>query len=262
MTYTITNLSPNTFYSVADAVTGQSYSSGIWTGSTTTSGDNIVVTTSPLTAAGTYNGVVKATAVTSFEMCSSLAMASTFKVLPVTFIEFKGVHANGANVLTWKTGVEANTVRFEIQRSTDGAGFVSIGLQAATGNNSAYAFTDQALSAPAYYYRLKVVDADGKRSYSRTIVLKDNGTSTVLNTVRPNPFVKEMTVSLTLNTPQKITLALVDAAGRAVAVKQVAGVQGLNTVVLSGLGSLSKGMYILRVNCDGSLFQEKVLKSE
>ncbi len=260
MTYTITNLLPNTFYSVADATTGTAYASGVWTTSSTTSASTISLTTYPLTTSGTYNGMVKATSVSSYEMCSSFAAMSSFSVLPVTLVELKGVHNNTFNLISWKTAYEGNAHRFEIEKSTDGVTFRVIGFVGAKGSNSTYTFTDDKLSSTANYYRLRMVDADGRAAYSRTILLKDNGTSILLTAVRPNPFTSEITVSFSSTQSQIVTLLLLDAAGRSVARKQVASIQGASEAKLTGLTNLPKGMYILKVNCNGSIFQEKLVK--
>ncbi|MDQ3279151.1 MAG: T9SS type A sorting domain-containing protein, partial [Bacteroidota bacterium] len=260
ITYTVTNLSPNTFYSVADAATGKPYTSGIWTGSSVTSGSSLSITTYPLTISGAYNGVLKATNVAATSMCSSPGAASIFRVLPVTIVEFKGVRNNKMNLLTWKTALEGNTVSFEIEKSSDGVTFQPIGSVAAKGGSSSYTFTDGQVAA-VNYYRLRIVAADLTVTYTRTVLLKENGSSVLLNVVRPNPFENEITVSLSSATRQTVTLILLDAAGRSVARKQVV-VQGANDVKLNGLGRLPKGLYVLKVAADGTTFQEKLIKRD
>ncbi|NTS39834.1 T9SS type A sorting domain-containing protein [Flavisolibacter sp. BT320] len=260
MTYIITNLSPNTFYSVADAGNGNPYASGVWTGGTVNAGSSLTITTYPLVATGTYNGVVKATSLSATSMCSSLALASAFSVLPVTIVEFKGAHNNKMNLLTWKTASEEKTDRFEIEKSGDGSTFLSIGAVRAKGVNSTYTFTDGQATASSYY-RLRIVDADGTITFSRTILLKENGTSIQLKAVRPNPFVNEITVSVTVPTSQAVTVSLLDATGKLVSRKQVR-VQGTSDVKVSGLTGLAKGLYILKVNAGGSEFQEKLIKQD
>lgn len=260
MTYTITNLAPNTFYSVADANTGRSYASGVWTSGSVTPSSNITVTTYPLTASGTYSGVVKATSLTAADMCTALAATSSFKVLPVTIVALKGTHQNKANTLTWKTASEGNAIRFEVERSTSGVRFEAIGSVKANGSNSTYNFEDNRLTSPTNYYRLRMVEADGNVSYSRTIVVKETGNSLLLTTVRPNPFVNGLSVSLSLDKAVPVTISLLDVAGRVVTAKQITTVPGLNHVTLTGLAGLSKGLYVVNVSVDGMLLQEKILK--
>ncbi|HEU4902203.1 MAG TPA: T9SS type A sorting domain-containing protein, partial [Flavisolibacter sp.] len=209
---------------------------------------------------GTYNGAIKATSVTATDMCSTTATLSSFTVLPVTLIELRGEHTDGAIVLHWQTAGEGNAVRFEVERSADGVNFLPIGSVPASGSNSAYAFTDNRLSAPVHYYRLRMMDAGGKAAYSKIIVIKDNGTSITLGAVRPNPVVSELTVSFSSGGVQTVKLELVDAAGRSVATKQLRSVPGLNNVKLEGLAALPKGLYVLKVRADAVQLQQKLLK--
>jgi hypothetical protein len=85
--------------------------------------------------------------------------------LPVTLTSFN-VTRNGSNaVLQWSTASEANTQYFDVQHSTDGINFTSISNVAAQGNSNtmhAYTFTHQLPSPGINYYRLKLVDMDGR----------------------------------------------------------------------------------------------------
>jgi hypothetical protein len=181
-------------------------------------------------------------------------------VLAVTFTELKGTRSGKVNLLSWKTASEGTAIRFDVERSTDGANFSGIGAVAATGDNSTYTFADDQFTAATNYYRLRITDADGKVGYSKTIVLKEDGNSITLATVRPNPFMSEVTVSVSLNAAIPVTLSLVDMWGRTVAQKQVRGVKGFNTVKLTGLTTVSKGLYILQLAADGVVLQEKLVK--
>jgi hypothetical protein len=258
MTYTVTNLSPTTFYSIADAVTGKSYAGGAWTGGSTLSSDNLTITTNALTISGTYNGVLKATSVSSNDMCSSLAANSTFTVLPVTLLEFKAVRNNTANLLAWKTGSEINLSRFEAEKSSNGRHYEKIGQVLATGSGT-YSFTDNNLANVTNYYRLKMVDNDGKFNYSKVILLKqDNAIS--ISATRPNPFINEVELQLLLTKNEIVDILLVDEKGRQALKKRIAAVTGTNTIKLSTLQHLSPGIYLLQVVAGDKMLQQKLLK--
>ena len=80
-----------------------------------------------------------------------------------------------AILLEWKTGVEDNLNRFEIERSaSEPNNFIHIGTVSAIGNNSYYYYRDEVMmnsSAPLYYYRLKLIDNNGGHVYSNTITV-------------------------------------------------------------------------------------------
>lgn len=80
-----------------------------------------------------------------------------------------------AILLEWKTGTEDNLSRFEVERSaSEPNSFIHIGTVSAIGSNSYYYYRDEMamhLSAPVYYYRLKLVDGNGNYVYSNTITV-------------------------------------------------------------------------------------------
>ncbi len=64
---------------------------------------------------------------------------------------------------------------FDLQRSTDGLQFISIGTEAATDNNAIaenYSYTDISPAQGINYYRLAMVNAVGVIAYSRIGILR------------------------------------------------------------------------------------------
>jgi len=78
-----------------------------------------------------------------------------------------------AILLEWKTGLEDNLNRFEIERAaSDPNNFIQIGTISAIGSNSYYYYRDEMQMnnvIPIYYYRLKLVNNNGSYVYSNTI---------------------------------------------------------------------------------------------
>ncbi|MCX7878179.1 MAG: hypothetical protein N2510_05985 [Ignavibacteria bacterium] len=107
-------------------------------------------------------------------------LAISFAVLTVIYAStelqyFTGKNETDSILLEWKTGLEHNLNRFEIERSaSEPNNFVNIGSLNAIGNNSYYYFRDQLSlqnSANVYYYRLKLVEHNGSYVYSQTITV-------------------------------------------------------------------------------------------
>lgn len=101
-----------------------------------------------------------------------------FTPLPVKLGSFT-VRAVDANAeLKWQTQQEVNTSHFTIQRSSDGNLFENKGTVLAAGtaaNQREYVFTDLKIVFPPggiLYYRLVTNDKDGKKEYSRVVMLK------------------------------------------------------------------------------------------
>ena len=84
-------------------------------------------------------------------------------------LSFSAKLGNGGVGVNWTTASEINTKNFVVERSTDGVHFSALGTVAAAGNSNTahqYQFTDaNALNAGAstLYYRLRLVDNDGKK---------------------------------------------------------------------------------------------------
>jgi hypothetical protein len=89
---------------------------------------------------------------------------------------FTAKSEQSAILLEWKTGVEDNLSYFEIERSASNPNnFMKIGQISAIGSNSYYYYRDDMtshpMSNPIYYYRLKMVGANGSYVYSSTIIV-------------------------------------------------------------------------------------------
>ncbi|MBN9381506.1 MAG: hypothetical protein J0H74_12115 [Chitinophagaceae bacterium] len=105
--------------------------------------------------------------------------------LPLMLLGFSGIRMNGVDILKWQTADEQNTRLFEVEYSTDGSGFSSVGSVLAMGSGShIYSFTHPA-AGPAYY-RLKMIDMDDHFTYSKVIALS-GGQNIRASQLQPNP---------------------------------------------------------------------------
>jgi hypothetical protein len=76
------------------------------------------------------------------------------------------------NMLTWSTSTEVNNKAFEIEKSTDGASYATIGKVKGAVNaaeEQEYRFMDVSAGQGITYYRLKQIDMDGKATYSAVV---------------------------------------------------------------------------------------------
>ncbi|MEO6837609.1 MAG: T9SS type A sorting domain-containing protein, partial [Ginsengibacter sp.] len=140
-------------------------------------------------------------------------------VLPVTLLNFTATLQSQDVKLDWSTSTEINSSHFIIQRSIDGTHFTDIGSVNAAGNSSIkkqYSYNDnEYLNAGAdiLYYRLQLVDIDGKFKYSGVLSVKLNGTVTNLE-VYPNPVRDQLSVLFSSANENKIALRINDVKGR------------------------------------------------
>jgi hypothetical protein len=92
--------------------------------------------------------------------------------LPVTLSAFTATASAAGVTLIWTTATEINNDRFEVERSTNGLDWTTIGLVRGHGNShipQQYFFVDRSRApetSPAIYYRLKQSDSNGHYEYS------------------------------------------------------------------------------------------------
>jgi len=114
--------------------------------------------------------------------------------IPVELASFTGSKTQNDVRLDWITASELNNHGFEIQRSTDGNEFVTIGFvegKGTTTERSYYSYSDQFyfMNENIMYYRLKQVDYDGSFSYSNILSFENpSATEFTLAQNYPNPF--------------------------------------------------------------------------
>lgn len=111
-------------------------------------------------------------------------------LLPVTLTNFSGTIKNKQVQLNWETSSEINSDAFIIERSTDEISFTAID-NVKTANNTAiaadYTYTDKNAATGKNYYRLKMIDKDGKSAYSKVIVVNMTADAPAAITLYPNP---------------------------------------------------------------------------
>ena len=88
--------------------------------------------------------------------------------LPATFLQFNTVYKNNTNIITWSTAKETDVAYYEIQRSEDGRSFSKIATVKANNNfgNNQYQYTDDRPLKGWNYYKIVIVDRDGKKHAS------------------------------------------------------------------------------------------------
>ncbi|MBK8493712.1 MAG: T9SS type A sorting domain-containing protein [Chitinophagaceae bacterium] len=119
--------------------------------------------------------------------------------LPVKLSLFTATLQNKNALLQWQTSNELNVAKYNIQRSLDGNSFTTKGAVHSTGNSTAtknYSYTDNTISnlnAGRIYYRLQIVDINGKVAYSNIEVVKP--AADMLVSIAPNPVHDHIIVS-------------------------------------------------------------------
>ena len=164
-------------------------------------------------------------------------------VLPVTVTNFTAQKVTDAVVLKWNVTAETDFKQYNIERSTDGNKFNVIGSLEGR-NLPQYSFTDNNLpNATVVYYRLKMIDSDGKFNNSNILAVKLNKIlSNAL--VYPNPTVGDLNIKLYEPLFTNSTLQILDVTGRMVKQQNVSA---NNVNIRLDVTGLSAGRYFIKI---------------
>lgn len=180
--------------------------------------------------------------------------------LPVHFTSFNGRIKEGKAFLTWTTAEEQNNHHFEIQKSTTGSNYTTIGnVNPKNGVVNQYEFTDDAPSAGVNYYRLKQVDLDGRFMFSKILILRSDLSKFTVK-AGPNPFAGTINIFYQLEKEETLQIRLYDQAGRTVKQYTTRGGAGGNTYNISDLNNLPKGHYTLEFTGETVKYRQQVVR--
>jgi hypothetical protein len=173
--------------------------------------------------------------------------------LPVSLFTFSGYKEGNHNLLKWSTASEQNNKGFEIERSTDGVNYSSVGFvpsQSISGNSNSklnYSFIDNSPQGDKQYYRLRQIDFNNNEKLSNIILIKGTQPKEfTLDAVFPNPAKTLLNVFVNSPKHENILLQAIDINGRVLQQKSITVDTGFNTVSFD-VSSLSNGVYLLKV---------------
>jgi hypothetical protein len=154
--------------------------------------------------------------------------------------------------LKWASENEVNFEKFIIERSSTGSDFAAIGERKAYGKSGRndYDYSDDLSTATGsnFYYRLKMLDIDGKFTYSNIVMIKKEASRINGITINPNPIVKgATTVRFTASAAGMVDFKVIDLSGKMVLQQKTKIFEGNNSVPISNLDKLKPGTYILQM---------------
>jgi photosystem II stability/assembly factor-like uncharacterized protein len=188
---------------------------------------------------------------------SQFAIGSTLAALPVQLLNFSAILTEKDNAkLDWETAQEINLLQYEIERSSDALNFEKIGTIPAT-NKEKYSFSDANAMFGQNYYRLKMLDIDGKFAYSKTRSVEV--TSNTSCAIGPNPS-QNGTVTFSfqkLKPKQDLSLTVTNTSGQLVKNQYFNNLENNN---IYSIYLAQPGVYLLRIELTGGqIFSKKIV---
>ena len=186
-------------------------------------------------------------------------------VLPIKLISFDASLENDNVQLSWITSQEMNSHHFELERSIDGNDYNQVAVVTASGNSEnkiGYNYPDNiaSVSGRVISYRLKMVDVDGKFSYSnvRVIRLGNQKEQSVSIQTYPNPASNVLHITVIKSWQgRKVTYEVFAANGQAVIKNETGNSSQTETI---NVNRLIPGFYTVRVSCNNEVAMQKIIK--
>lgn len=163
--------------------------------------------------------------------------------LPVNFM---GVVANKVDAglwVRWDVADETNVQEYQLERSTNGASFTTVGTVAAN-HKMVYGFTDAEVKSGDVFYRVKSVDIGGAVKYSGIIRVRNNNSFSNTIKLYPSPVQSQLTIQHSqLASKASVMISTMD--GRVL--KMVTPSAGTSNTMID-VSNLSSGMYIVKLD--------------
>jgi len=216
------------------------------TGWTTTTGSTVNTTTQHVS-----NTLINPTALLK------VTAVNNATTLPLMIIDFTAKAEKNRSRIEWTTANERDVIRFEIERSIDGANYSKFAATNATNEpEGEYLVYDEHPVEGLNYYRLSEIDANGQRTYHgvRTVRFETINESMHLS-IFPNPANDVVYVQLSGTTLVNAILRLTDVNGKIIATKAF---NENNTSF--DLTNLATGLYFVHYSDNQNSYTFKVVK--
>ena len=188
-------------------------------------------------------------------------ITESYAVAPVDFLYFKGKNIGKNNILQWATANEFNNQGFEVQRSSDGKNYTTLGFVEGAGTAtqlSEYRFTDANAPQQVSYYRLRQVDHDKLSKYSRMIPVNNTNSRLSLE-YYPNPVVNNLQVQLQSPDKGLVRIRLLGMDGKVLSEQQVLKQQEILSTRLN-MQQLQQGVYYVEMKIGDVSEVRKIVK--
>jgi len=165
--------------------------------------------------------------------------------LAIKLLDIAASNEGSKNRVNWTTAEENKDDRFELERSSDGTTFNRIASIEANGIASQYTHWDDQPFEGRNHYRLKMIDGQGRYSYSKVVSAISAATGSFKVNAFPNPTDGQITVSVSGAVGENALLTVTDISGRII--HQVSK-PAQQTVI--DLSNLAAGMYLVKYSDD------------
>jgi Secretion system C-terminal sorting domain len=186
----------------------------------------------------------------------------TGSTLPAIWKDFVVQIKGNDAYLSWKTTNEYSVGYYSAEHSLDGRGYQEIGKTNALNGAgiNIYSFTHENLLAGKHYYRVKLVDLDGKYQYSATRTLSITGKIQDRIVVKSNPVKNnqlDLIIDVSKNTRGKISI--ISLQGKIIQTLERNLTEGSNHLS-ADIADLPSGTYFVKAAFDDKVYVNKFIR--
>jgi len=182
--------------------------------------------------------------------------------LPVELTEVKAYADGEVNIIQWKTESEANSQYHIVERSADGIdNWTEVGRKLAAGTTQVkqeYNLEDER-PLPMSYYRLKLMDFDGKFEYSKVVSVERRSNDFGVVNLFPMPTSDKVTMQVNLPEFTNVKMSITDVNGRLLQVSDLELEKGVSEVKVD-LTRFAAGTYFVKLDNGVRQLTEQVVK--
>jgi hypothetical protein len=180
-------------------------------------------------------------------------------IVPLDLLSFDAKMVNNAAHLSWQTANEDKVDYFEVEKSANGKVFTPLSKTPAKNVPSQnYSAVDEKPFADVSYYRLKMVDIDGRFTYSaiKSVVFEENKKHHVR--IYPNPTSDKLTIEFTAEQEEVVEFELINTNGQIAHTDKLACRVGSNSILFN-TSRFPEGLYALRIKQGKTVSVEKIV---
>jgi Secretion system C-terminal sorting domain len=186
---------------------------------------------------------------------------SSSNPLPITLSNFTATKNKNIVNLQWNTLSELNNKGFDIEKSTDGVNYNSIGFVKGNINSTSktsYNLIDTKPVLGNNYYRLKQIDVNGRFTNSSVEVVKFTKSDLLSFTFFPNPTKDVLKINVGLIENSNATIKLMNVMGQMI-ISKIVNKATTTTSVNFDVSMLKAGVYYIELTDGATKNVEKVV---
>lgn len=167
-------------------------------------------------------------------------------LLPATFLQYHASYSGSTMLVNWSTAKEIDVAHYDIERSGDGKAFAKLGeLDPNNGSGTYnYQYTDKQPLKGWNYYKVIIVDRDGKKQPSPVFKAFSNAGRLAIRKVITQPL--QIVVELQSSEAQNVGMQVLSSTGLLIR-KSVQHIDNGNSSVSINTASLGSGIYYIKL---------------